>query len=163
MESSAPPYPRTLGGHGGGALDQGCLLNEANSCCLGLFLASRPHFCPCPGFFLKESERSCDGSWGRGSRWMGAEMLIIRKFKLNLYWESGHLMLCLNPKRLKDTILNQFGKMPHYRPFHSFFNFLYGKVRKKSVNTTEKSTLKLVKLRNLKVIYILSEPRYSSA
>ena len=33
-------------------------------------------------------------------------------------------MLCLNPKRLKDTILNQFVKMPHYRPFHSFFNFM---------------------------------------
>ena len=59
-------------------------------------------------------------------------MLIIRKFKLNPYWESGHVMLCLNPKRLKDTILliNQFGKMPHYRPFHSLFNFLYGQVQK---------------------------------
>ena len=57
-------------------------------------------------------------------------MLIIRKFKLNPYWESEHVMLCFNPKRLKDTILNQFGKMPHYRPFHGFFNFLYGQVRK---------------------------------
>ena len=153
MESSAPPYPRTLG----------CMVGNIRP---GLpskwsefpavwvyFLHPDLIFVPAR-FFLKESARSCGGSWGRGSRWMGAEMLIIRKFKLNLYWESGHLMLCLNPKRLKDTIFNQFGKMPHYRPFHSFFNFLYGKVHKKSINTTEKSTLKLVKLPNLKVIHL---------
>ena len=80
-------------------------------------------------------------------------MLIIRKFKLNPYQESAHVMLCLNPKRLKDTILNQFGKMPHYRPFPAqFFQLFIWTSSEKSVNTTEKSVLKLLNLPNLKVI-----------
>ena len=42
----------------------------------------------------------------------------------------------------------------HNRPFHSFFNFRHGQVRKKFVDTTGGSALILATLPNLKVICI---------
>ena len=47
------PIPTDAGGHGGGALDQGCLLNEANSLLFGSISCIQTSFLSLPRVFFK--------------------------------------------------------------------------------------------------------------
>ena len=49
------PIPTDAGGHGGGALDQGCLLNEANSLLFGSISCIQTSFLSLPRVFFKKS------------------------------------------------------------------------------------------------------------